>query len=84
MTERENLLKRVQICGFALNDAALYLNTHPEDAQALAYYRRFLALHEAAAREYVERFGPIRRSDRVDGARWAWADGPWPWQTEEA
>ena len=37
MNTRAALLRRVQIARFAAHEAALYLDTHPDDAAALAY-----------------------------------------------
>ena len=84
MNEREVLLRRVQICDFVLNDTALFLDTHPEDAMALAHYRKYSEMRDQAAAAYVSRFGPLSRSDYDGGPRWKWVDNPWPWQNEEA
>ena len=83
MTEREVLLKRVQICDFALNDASLFLDTHPEDAEALAYYKKYLDMRKATVDAFQDRFGPLTKDAYDGGPRWRWVDGPWPWQMEE-
>ena len=82
--DREVMLKRIQVCDFALNDAALYLDTHPEDAMALAYYKKYLELRAETVAAYVKKYGPISHSDYDGGPRWKWVDEPWPWQKEEA
>lgn len=84
MNDRERLLKRVQVCDFALNDAALFLDTHPDDQDALAFYKKHLEMREAAAKEFTDKFGPLTKADHDGGSRWTWVDGPWPWQNEEA
>lgn len=83
MNDREVLLKRVQVCDFALNDAALFLDTHPYDKDALKFYQKHEVMREAAAKEYTSKYGPIARSDYDGSSHWAWVDGPWPWQNEE-
>ena len=83
MTEREVLLRRVQICDFALNDAALYLDTHPEDADALAFYKKYLDMRTGLVSDFESRFGPLTKGAYDGGPRWKWVDGPWPWQMEE-
>ena len=83
MTEREVLLKRVQVCDFALNDAALFLDTHPDDADALAYYKKYLELRRATVDHFQSKFGPLTKGAYDGGPRWKWVDGPWPWQMEE-
>lgn len=83
MTDREMLLKRLQVCDFALNDAALFLDVNPEDEKALAYYRRYQALRKDALDAYTSKYGPVSRNDYDGGPRWNWVDTPWPWQPEE-
>lgn len=83
MNEREVLLKRVQVCDFALNDAALFLDTHPNDKDALAFYGKYKEMRAKAAEEYKAKYGPIERGDYNGGSHWEWVDGPWPWQKEE-
>lgn len=83
MTDREMLLKRLQVCDFALNDAALFLDVNPEDEQALAYYKKYQAMREQAHKDYVAKYGPIKHNDYDGGPRWTWVDNPWPWQNEE-
>ncbi|MDR2909044.1 MAG: spore coat protein CotJB [Oscillospiraceae bacterium] len=82
MTEREILLKRVQVCDFALNDVALFLDTHPDDQAAIAHYKKYMELRKRAVAEYEENFGPLTKESYDGGARWIWVDGPWPWQKE--
>lgn len=83
MNERNMLLKRIQICDFALNDAALFLDVNPDDQAALAYYKKYQALREKAVTEYVAKYGPLARNDYDGGPRWKWTDNPWPWHLEE-
>ena len=83
MTEREMLLRRVQVCDFALNDAVLFLDTHPDDAQALGFYKTHLEARKVAVRDFEEKFGPLTHGGYSGGPRWNWVDAPWPWQTEE-
>lgn len=82
-SEREALLKRLQVCDFALYDAALFLDSHPEDPAALSYYRKYQQLREQALEAYTSKFGPLTHKDYDGGSRWRWVDGPWPWQLEE-
>ena len=47
--ERQVLLNRVQVCDFVLLETALFLDSHPDDQQALAHYRKHLEMRKAAA-----------------------------------
>ena len=83
MNNREMLMKRIQVCDFVLIDTALFLDTHPEDPMALAYYKKHLELREKAVSEYTSKYGPVTKGDYDGGPRWTWVDNPWPWQLEE-
>ena len=84
MNEREVLLKRVQVCDFVLKDTVLYLDSHPDDQDALAYYRKHLQMRKEAAEAYTLKYGPLTHHEYDGGPRWNWVDGPWPWQNQEA
>ena len=79
MSEREKLLGRVRMYDFALVDAIEYLDGHPENTAALAYYSEMRTAFDQAAAEYEDAFGPLtaREVDTRVG-RWRWIDDPWP------
>ena len=62
-----------QQAAFAAWDLRLYLNTHPNDREALALFRRLRA--EADEPSYATTF----LEDGCD-AGWTWTEGPWPWE----
>lgn len=81
---RSQLLRGIQIACFALKEAQLFLDTHPKDKDALAYYQRYHSKKQQLSDEYSRRFGPLSLSD-YDAAEetWQWVQGPWPWEWEE-
>jgi len=80
MTEQQNMMRRLQVQNFVLDDIRLYLDTHPDDQNALEYYQKYRHLRERTVAEYVERFGPINSLQVESDSRWTWVDGPWPWE----
>ena len=83
MTEREKALKRVQIHSFAMADASLYLDSHPTDQEALAYFKKHRNAYNMAKEEYVNKFGPLSHGDLSENAtKWEWVNDPWPWEME--
>ena len=79
MSDRENLLRNVQIADFALVEAGLYLDTHPTDQNALEYYRSYQKELEKATAAYQAAYGPLTARAN-EGSRWKWVDGPAPWE----
>ncbi len=80
MTEQQNMMRRLQVQSFALDDIRLYLDTHPDDQNAMAYYHKYLHLREQTVAEYVKRFGPLNSLQVESDSRWTWVDEPWPWE----
>jgi len=79
MTERTGNASCCERFGrpFAAWDLRLYLDTHPDDAQALACFAQMYA--DANGDGYP--FRGIRPCD-VDGEKWHYPDGPWPWEPD--
>ena len=44
MNERKTLLKRLQIADFVLKEVHLFLDTHPENREALEYFKKYQKL----------------------------------------
>ena len=74
------MLQQVNQAGFAAVEANLFLDTHPCDAQALAYYNQMADAYENAKRNFEAQFGPLTASASRKTAYWSWADDPWPWE----
>lgn len=61
-----------QAIAFTLWELRLYLNTHPNDAEALGLFRRLC--QEAGHPNYASTFLPH------DANTWSWVQEPWPWE----
>lgn len=79
---RKVLLSRIQVCDFVLIETHLFLDTHPTNKEALAYYSKYLAMRKEAAAQYVAAFGPLTAGEFSGGDRWTWVSDPWPWEKE--
>lgn len=80
MTDRQRLLRKIQIIDFALFETALYLDTHKTDKEALAYYSKNRAEANRLREEYTSKFGPLTIRDSKADGEWEWTNGPWPWE----
>lgn len=79
---RNDLLRWINVVSFAVNDAQLFLDTHPEDQEALAYFQEYNKLRNQALREYSKYYGPLTIDTTMESCtdRWNWINEPWPWQ----
>ena len=80
MHNRDKLMKQLQVYSFAVYDALLYLDAHPDSKCALDYYNKYKKLDAKAMQEYEMHFGPVIAPR--DASCWQWNKGPWPWQNE--
>ena len=82
MNEKEMLLKKIQAEDFTLYETVLFLDTHPHDETALAFYNTHRDEVEKLKHEYMEKYGPLTIYDNNDSHFWHWVDKPWPWEKE--
>lgn len=74
------LLNQVYQAGFAVDDIILFLDTHPSDAGALAYYQQARAMYQNAVQAYENQCGPLFMTDVNSQSCWTWQKDPWPWE----
>ena len=74
-----NLMTELQSLAFAIQDLALYMDTHRCDRDALELYRAYQEQYRNCKMEYIKKCGPLTHYDRTEG-EYAWLDDPWPWE----
>ena len=72
-------LTELQTLAFAIQELALYLDTHRDDAEALEQYRGYQRLYKEAMDAYAMKYGPMTHKCPTDGP-YAWLKDPWPWE----
>lgn len=92
MKERKHLMHHICMLGFAVDDIILFLDTHPEDEQAFAYYEEVRKEYMACREEYISLYGPLNirevhsarpcscNENRYRRATWSWGECPMPWE----
>lgn len=80
MTERETLLQHVRMHNFAMIEVGLFLDSHPKNAAALAYYQQQKAKYDEAVKNYESKFGPLSSLRAPESSEWQWIADPWPWE----
>lgn len=73
-------LSELQALGFAVQELALYLDTHREDREALELYRSYQNLYDRCRDEYKKKHGPLNHMRASDAECYDWLDDPWPWE----
>lgn len=73
-------MAQLQALGFAVQELALYLDTHRDDMEALELYRSYQQLYRRCREEYSKRHGPLNHMEESDSDSYEWLDDPWPWE----
>lgn len=72
-------MTELQALAFAIQELALYLDTHREDEEALELYRAYQKMYHRCMEEYAKEHGPLDHKSLTDGP-YRWLDDPWPWE----
>lgn len=81
--DRKTLFARITACDFILDETSLFLDTHPNCEDALAFYQKYLDMRKKACEEYKNKYGMLDRYDYNGQKNWQWTEGPWPWEYKE-
>ena len=80
MNERATLLRKLDAYAFAAFDWNLYLDTHPDDKDAIAMFHKMHKKATELKMEYESKYGPLTASSSDNPDFWDWISSPWPWE----
>ena len=72
-------LTELQTMAFAIQELALYLDTHRDDEEALELYRTFQKMYHEGRAMYEKECGPLNHMS-ISHGKYKWLDDPWPWE----
>ncbi len=81
---KKNLLEQLSAASFAAVDLQLYMDTHPDDKEALKKLNKYLDQSAALTNEYTRRYGPLSPQDIYGDTSFEWIMSPWPWSRDFA
>lgn len=70
----------LQVLAFAIQELALYLDTHRDDQEALELYQEYQQMHQNCMKQFADSVGPLNHKHPTAGKRYRWLDDPWPWE----
>lgn len=73
-------MTELQTIAFAIQELALYLDTHREDREAYELYCTFQKMYHDAKDDYEKDCGPLTHHSRVHQGEYKWLNDPWPWE----
>jgi spore coat protein JB len=79
--EREKMMKEIMEYKFAINDMALFLDTHPCSEKALKCHNQYVEKYKELVDMYEKNYGPLSIETEIDS--WSkWVNEKWPWEGE--
>ena len=72
-------LTELQVMAFAIQELALYLDTHRDDQEALELYRMYQEMYHTGKMEYAKMCRQLNHHTPVEGP-YQWLNDPWPWE----
>lgn len=75
---REEMLNQIKCYAFAIQELALYLDTHPEDEKALCLHNKYAKEYKVLTDKYQKVYGPLTINYPCN--KWRWIEEPWPWE----
>ena len=80
---RENLLNRLTMLDFMAVDMQLFLDTHPDDTNAIAKYNSIIREADNLRAQYEKSVGPLFSFRSYSPTEnFQWVDNPWPWENK--
>lgn len=77
---RKELLNWINKVSFMAYEMTLYLDTHPDDAQALSFFQKYEQMRRQTVAAYSSQYGPLNLDTMNNEDHWHWATQPWPWE----
>lgn len=75
------LMEELQAVDFVLLELTLYLDTHPNDQEAIHQFNQYAQVSHQLRQQVEQIYGPLLQyGHSYSGCPWNWKDAPWPWQ----
>jgi spore coat protein JB len=75
------LMEQLQQIDFVLVELTLYLDTHPDDLEAINQFNHYVKEKKKLKKAVENIYGPLQQyGNSYSGYPWNWNDSPWPWQ----
>lgn len=79
--EYYQLLEEIQAVDFVLVELNHYLNTHPDDYDAIEQFNNNSKKSRELKLQFEKQFGPLMGfGASYSNYPWDWGNTPWPWQ----
>ena len=80
-SDQARSLRNISIAGFVVTELTMYLDTHPDDRNALSHFNYYNRILNRMTEEFSSKYYPLNLSS-VDASNkeWKWGMAPLPWE----
>lgn len=83
MSDKRSLIVKITELSFACLDLNLYLDSHPEDTNAINMHNNLSGKLNQAISSYEKKYGALTNFGTSNSKQpSSWIDEPWPWERE--
>lgn len=82
MGNKEQLLHDIGIVNFVLTELTLFLDTHPDDCNAMEYFNHYNRMRNQMEKEFSQKYYPLNLRLADCNKEWRWGAAPLPWEGE--
>lgn len=76
-----DMMEEIQAIDFVIVELNLYLDTHPDDLDALKQFNTFAKKSKELKQVFESKYGPMQGfGNSFSRYPWEWVETPWPWQ----
>ena len=79
--QSKNYYGKIRALDFSIVELAEYLDTHPEDKNALNLHKEYANAMHNLIMNYQNNYGPL--SINCPCNKWRWIEEPWPWERSD-
>ena len=76
---KNELMQKIMEYKFAINDMALFLDTHPCNNNALKKHNEYVLEYKKYKDFYEKKYGPLSIDTEINAWE-SWVYEPWPWE----
>lgn len=80
---QQQLLTQIQAVSLIAIDLHLFLDTHPDNSQALKDFQKISKQYQELKNQYENQYGPLLGfGNQSTFDHYKWVNEPWPWQNK--
>lgn len=77
---QQTMLNDIGIIDFTLVDLMLFLDTHPDDKEAMEYFNHYAKIKDKMVKDFSMMYYPLTKDLAESTTEWRWGAAPLPWE----